>query len=184
MRTKVRPARVQVLPAETGSLLMIMRFVLLLAAAAMVACGGSGGGSSPTAPQVLDVAAVESQSFQLINSARGAEGVGQLVFDDRLSQIAREHSEQMRDRSFFAHKDPDGNGLRSRLKAHGVTFSSAGENLALVHDTANPAGLAHQQLMASPEHRDVMLAGRFARAGVGVAQSGGSYWITQVFLKP
>jgi len=30
----------------------------------------------------------------------------------------------------------------------------------------------------------VMLAGRFVLGGVGVAQSGSSYWITQIFLKP
>lgn len=148
-----------------------------------MACG-SGGGDSPTEPRILDVASVENQSFQLINGARSEEGVAQLAFDVELGRIAREHSEDMRDRGFFGHKDPDGNGLRKRLKAHGLAFSAAGENLALVSDSSNPAGLAHQQLMASPEHRDVMLAGRFVRAGVGVARAGDNFWITQIYLKP
>lgn len=164
--------------------LLTVRFFVLLSAAAAIACSGGGSGSSPTSPQVLDVATVESQSFELINSARGESGVGQLAYDAELARIAREHSERMRDQGFFSHKDPGGDGLRSRLRAHGVAFSAAGENLALVNDTGNPAGLAHQQLLASPEHRDVMLAGRFVRGGVGVAQAGSSYWITQIFLKP
>lgn len=160
-----------------------LSFLLLLAATVALGCSG-GGGDSPTAPRVVTAAAVESQSFQLINEARGAEGTEPVVLDAELARIARQHSEQMRDRGFFSHQDPSGNGLRSRLKAGGVTFSAAGENLALVHDTSNPAGLAHQQLLSSPEHRDVMLAKRFVRAGVGVARSGTSYWITQVYLKP
>lgn len=133
---------------------------------------------------VVDVASVASQSYELINSARAQQGVGQLTFDNDLSRIARAHSEAMRDRGFFAHQDPDGNGLRSRLRANGVAFSAAGENLALVNDSTNPAAIAHQQLLASNEHRDVMLAGRFAQVGVGVAQSGSSFWITQVYVKP
>lgn len=161
---------------------LALHLLLLLAIASLVACGGSSG--SPTDPIVMDTASVASQSFELINSARADHGVGSLTFDPELSRIARKHSEAMRDRGFFAHRDPEGNGLRSRLRANGVTFSAAGENLALVSDTGNPAGVAHQQLLASTEHRDVMLAGRFARAGVGVAQAGDSFWITQIFLKP
>ena len=165
-------------PAEARSAL---GFVLLLAAVSVVACSGSG---SPTDPIVVSPTSVASQSFQLINGARAQEGVGQLAFDSDLSRIARTHSEEMRDRSFFSHKNPDGKGLRNRLKANGVSFSSAGENLALVSDTGDPAGLAHRQLLSSPEHRDVMLATRFVRAGVGVAQSGSTFWITQIYLKP
>lgn len=162
---------------------LALHSLLALAALALVACGGSGG-DSPTSPQVLSVSSVEDQSFQLINSARNQEGVAQVTFDSQLSDVAREHSEMMRDQGFFGHTDPNGNGLRKRLKAHGIAFSSAGENLALVNDSSNPAGLAHQQLLASPTHRDVMLAGKFARAGVGVARAGSNFWITQVYVKP
>lgn len=186
MKTRqARPAKAIALPTEIPASSWFappFLLILLLAVAFLVACGG--GGNSPTEPQVLSVAVVEDQSFQLINSARGEEGVPQVTFDDQLSRIAREHSEAMRDRGFFSHTDPDGNGLRKRLKAHGVSFSAAGENLALVTDSSNPAGRAHQQLMASPEHRGVMLAERFRRAGVGVAQTGSNFWITHIYLKP
>jgi uncharacterized protein YkwD len=158
-----------------------LQLLVLLAAASLIGCGG---GDSPTDPQILNSAAVEDQSFQLINSARSGHGVALVVLDDQLSRIAREHSEAMRDQGFFSHTNPNGNGLRKRLRAHGVTFSSAGENLALINDSSNPAGLAHEQLMSSAEHRGVMLASRFVRAGVGVAQAGSNFWITQIYLKP
>ncbi|MCH7667347.1 MAG: CAP domain-containing protein [Acidobacteria bacterium] len=183
MTSRSRPVEaIALLPDHSAPWWLTLRFLLLLAAASVAACGGGSG--SPTDPIVGNAAAVESQSFQLINSARGQEGVGLLALDNELSRIARAHSEEMRDRGFFGHRNPEGNGLRSRLKANGVSFSSAGENLALVNDSSNPAGLAHQQLMASPEHRDVMLAGRFVRGGVGVAQSGSNFWITQIYVKP
>lgn len=181
---RTRPARAVALSTENSAswrLTLQLLPLLFLAAASLMACGG---GDSPTDPQVLTVATVENQSFQLINNARGEEGIAQVTLDDQLSRIAREHSQAMRDRGFFGHTDPNGNGLRARLEAQGVSFSAAGENLALVNDSSNPAGRAHQQLMASPEHRDVMLAGRFVRAGVGVAQSGSNFWITQIYLKP
>lgn len=183
MISRSRPAQaVALLPDHSAPWWLTLRFLLLLAAASVAACGG--GGASPTDPIVVSAAAVESQSFQLINTARGQEGIDPLALDSELSRIARAHSEEMRDRGFFGHRNPEGKGLRSRLKANGVSFSAAGENLALVTDTGNPAGLAHQQLLASPEHRDVMLAGRFVRGGVGVAQSGSSFWITQIYVKP
>ncbi|MFQ5528557.1 MAG: CAP domain-containing protein [Thermoanaerobaculia bacterium] len=157
--------------------------LLLIATAALTACG-SGGNDSPTAPAAFNQAAVEDQSFQLVNQARLEEGLGTLSFDDELSRIAREHSNAMRDQRFFGHTDPEGNGLRSRLEAAGIAFSAAGENLAQVNHRSDPAGVAHQQLLASPEHRSVMLDGRFVRAGVGVASAGETVWITQVFLRP
>lgn len=183
MTARSRPAgAIALLNDRSAPWWLTLRFLPLLAAASLAACGGGSG--SPTDPIAVSSAAVESQSFQLINSARGQEGIGLLALDNELSRIARAHSEEMRDRGFFGHRNPEGKGLRSRLKANSVSFSAAGENLALVTDTGNPAGLAHQQLLASPEHRDVMLAGRFVRGGVGVAQSGSSFWITQIYVKP
>ena len=157
-------------------------FVLLVVAASLAACGR--GADGPTAPLALDPAGVEAQSYRLVNEARSQQAIAALELDAELSSIARDHSRAMRDQGFFGHLDSAGAGLRERLKARGVTFSAAGENLALVEKTTDPAGLAHGHLLASPEHREVMLAGRFTQVGVGVARSGDRYWITQIYLRP
>jgi uncharacterized protein YkwD len=152
--------------------------VLILVAA----CGG--GGSSPTQPADLSSFQVESQSFNLINSARSAEQISMLALDPLLSEVARQHSEAMRDRGFFSHVDPDGETLRDRLRLGGVTFEVAGENLAQVEGSSDPAGQAHQLLMESKSHRDNILGTDYELVGVGVAKLGSTYWITQVFLTP
>ena len=54
-----------------------LALLLLLAAALLVACSNGG---SPTEPKLLGVAEVESQSVQLIGSARADQGIGILVF--------------------------------------------------------------------------------------------------------
>ncbi len=157
----------------------------LLAAIALlgVACGG-GGADSPTTPLGTTVVEVEFESFQLVNSARQNNNVQpQLDLQERIARVARAHSEAMRDQNFFGHSGASG-GIGARLRAAGIQFSTAGENLAKLSSVPNPAGQAHSQFIASPEHREVMLDSRFRVAGVGVARSGGTYWLTQIYVGP
>ncbi len=144
-------------------------------------CSGSG---SPTEPQSAAVGDVEAQSFGLLNQARAQGGVGTLSLDARVAEVARRHSEAMRDQGFFGHAGSSGEGLRARLRGAGIPFSAAGENLARVNGSPDPAGVAHQMLMNSEEHRENIMEPVFSRAGVGVARSGSSYWVTQIFIDP
>jgi uncharacterized protein YkwD len=151
------------------------------------ACGGGGGeGGGPTAPSApLNEAAVEFESFDLANNARQQNQINQLLsFEDRIALVARQHSEAMRDQGFFSHNDPTTGNLRTRLRAAGISYSSAGENLAQVQNAGNPAGFAHNQLMNSDSHRSNILNEEFVAIGVGVARQGSSYWITQIFVTP
>jgi uncharacterized protein YkwD len=154
---------------------------LLLVAPLAHACAGGGGG--PTAPGGPSVAQAEATSFQLVNQARQQAGVPLLQLDPALSAVARAHSEAMRDRGFFGHDDPvTGKSFLDRLLDAGQPFRTAGENLATTTHAADPAGFAHANLFASPEHRAEILDPAFDRVGVGVARSGDSYWFTQLFV--
>jgi uncharacterized protein YkwD len=147
-----------------------------------MACGGSGG--NPTAPGGPTVDAVEAASFRLINEARADAGVAPLEYDDRLAMAARRHSEDMRDQGYFSHIDPQGNGPGERIEAAGVSFHVAAENIVEVTHPLDPASLAHRTLLQSPEHRLNILGPEFEIAGVGAAQSGETWWITQLFVEP
>ena len=158
---------------------------VLLAAVALLAaaCGGSGGGS-PTDPGTpVPEPQVESRSLQLMNQTRAEEGLPQLVHDPVLAQIARAYSADMRDRGFFSHEDPEGNGFVDRLRAGGVTFTRAAENLAMISNAGDPAGFAHERFLQNSDHRANILDGRLTHAGVGVARRGSTYWITQLFVR-
>ena len=151
---------------------------------ALLACGGGGGlGLGPTAPGTPSVAQFEADSFQLLNQARQANGVALLQLDPALSDVARAHSESMRDHNYFDHRDPTtGKTFTDRLHDAGQVYRTAGENLAMVANAADPATFAHDQLFASPEHRADMLNPTFDRVGIGVARSGTTYWLTQLFV--
>ena len=154
--------------------------ILLLA----IACSGGGGGpSTPTSPGALSTAQVEFDSYGLVNEARLENGVDpQLALREAIARIAREHSEAMRDESFFGHHDSQGRRVGQRLADAGISYDVAAENLAQVTNSANPARWAHDQLMASDSHRPNILNSSMELIGVGAATDGTTYWITQVFV--
>ncbi len=164
----------------------IAGFFVLVVAVLGAGCSGGGEDNSPTAAgSGLLAADVEFQSLQLANQARSNEKVEpQLGQDSVVSQVARLHSEAMRDDGFFGHTSKNGDGLRQRLDKAGVQYSGAAENLAEVSHKSNPAQIAHSQLMASASHRKNILSPKYRLAGVGVAKAGNTYWITQIFIKP
>lgn len=149
----------------------------------VAACNGS---NSPTDPGAgLSVAQIETRSFSLVNAAREQQSAGaQLAFDEIISRAARSYSEAMRDQGFFSHYAPGGQDVRDRLRAAGVKFSKAGENLARVVRAGDPAGMAHDQFMNSLTHRTNVLNPDYQYMGVGVAKLGDEYWITQIFIRP
>lgn len=159
--------------------------VLLALPLLIAACGGSGGSTNPTAPADVSPFQVESESGSLVNTTRSNRQVSPMLSIDQLAaEVARRHSEAMRDQGFFSHVDPQGKTLRDRLRAAGLSFRVAGENLAQVENSVDPAAHAHQLLMESKSHRDNILSDKFEVIGVGVAKQGNSYWITQVFVQP
>lgn len=164
-------------PPRTSWILPALAVALLFTAA----CSG-GGSDSPTNPTGFSLAEVEFLSFDLANGARREHSLDALSGPDNLvAAVARAHSEAMRDEGFFGHSGSSG-GLQARLRAAGVEFSAAGENLAKVSSVGDPAGTAHSLFLNSSDHRSVMLDAGFELAGVGVARNGDTYWLTQIYV--
>ena len=65
----------------------------------------------------IDVVALEHRIHELINAERAASKLRPLKTDERLSDIARLHSEDMAHRSFFDHVNPDGKDPTARGRA-------------------------------------------------------------------
>lgn len=145
------------------------------------ACDGSGG---PTSPISVSTAAIEAAIFQATNVARTNQGVPTVTLQEAISQVAREHSENMRDHGFFGHENQNGQGLKQRLNAAGISYTAASENLVQVTNAPDPADVAFDLLVGSPDHEENILDPKFKQIGVGAAQSGDTYWVTQIFIKP
>jgi uncharacterized protein YkwD len=62
-----------------------------------------------------------------------------LAFDLRLVQAARNHSQDMNDRNFFGHVNPDGKDPGDRIDAVGYPWSGYGESIAAGYDTVDEA---------------------------------------------
>ncbi len=111
---------------------------------------------------------LETRILDLINRERSAEGIKPLEPDPKLAVIARQHSADMLKRGYFAHYSPEGAGPFDRIRKGRIMYSIAGENLAL----ARTLELAHEGLMASPNHKANILNPAFGRAGIGILDAG------------
>jgi len=105
-----------------------------------------------------------------VNDYRESLGCPRLVVDLRAQSVAQAHSEDMYERRYVAHVNPDGDSYTDRLRQAGVSFSIAGENLA---QTAEGGEVVLQLWLASPSHRENIQNCAFLRHGVGRE---GSYW--------
>ena len=111
---------------------------------------------------------LEKQMLDLVNRERQAAGLQPLAPDPELTEVARGHSADMFKRGYFAHDTPEGLTPFDRMRAGGVRFLTAGENLAL----APTISVAHTGLMNSPGHRANILRREFGRVGIGVMDGG------------
>jgi uncharacterized protein YkwD/uncharacterized membrane protein required for colicin V production len=120
----------------------------------------------------------EEEMLRLVNEERAQHGLPELVIDETIREVARMHSIDMFQRGYIGHVDPDGVTPFDRMREGGVSFFTAGENLAF----APTVSIAHQGLMDSPGHRENILSPHYSRVGIGVAR-GGRYGImfTQKF---
>jgi len=120
----------------------------------------------------------EMEMLRMINEERALEGLPELVIDETLRDVARQYSVDMLQRGCMGHIDPEGNTPFDRMRKGGVTFTNAGENLAL----AQTVSIAHKGLMDSPGHRANILSPHYSRVGIGAARSGRyGTMFTQIF---
>ncbi|HLD01837.1 MAG TPA: CvpA family protein [Patescibacteria group bacterium] len=118
---------------------------------------------SPTVDQEA-----EEQMLEMVNKERAKRGLTLLVIDEELVQFARSYSLDMFQRGYFSHYNPEGESPFDRMEKAGITYTSAGENLAL----APSVELSMQGLMNSPGHRVNILRPEFGKVGIGVMDGG------------
>ncbi len=114
---------------------------------------------------------------RMVNAARATEGLPELVSDEKLDQLAQEHTQRMFDTKTVGHDVGNGDP-RTRVSAAGIASRATGENVA----AASSLERAHRALWASPSHRGNVLEKRFSKIGIGVIKtSDGRVWVTEIF---
>jgi len=140
------------------------------------------GTGAKAAQSPAETAALESALHTAINELRAEQGLVRLQRDAALDAVARAHSEDMAARHYLAHETPEGLTPPARMKRAGVVgYSLAGENVGTT-TRSNPNREIISAWMASPVHRDNVLAPAFNATGVGIALSAdGTYYFTQLY---
>jgi uncharacterized protein YkwD len=121
---------------------------------------------------------MENHMLVLVNEERKKAGLKPLEKDIAMRIVARLHSKDMFQKGYFSHINLDNKSPFDRMRAHGIIYRAAGENLAL----SQTVEIAHLGLMNSPGHRANILNPKFNRVGIGI-MDGGIYgiMITQNF---
>ena len=139
----------------------------------------------PDESHIEDAHAAAALAFKLLNDDRAGHGLPALSWDGELSEIATDHSRDMRDSGFFAHLSPT-TGLHSdRLRRAGYRSVASAENLA--HNVS--ISESERGLMASLGHRRNILSKDSTHVGIGVVgkelEDGSKrWWLTQLFARP
>jgi len=128
---------------------------------------------------------IELQVLLLTNRVRVDRRLCPLDPSEALASIARQHSQDMLDRSYFDHCTPEGLHSADRIALGGLDFQATGENIYMVRDSVRSASdLAASMVqgwMNSREHRANILTPDYCVVGVGVVVSSRTIYATQLF---
>src|SRR6478735_7711135 len=128
-------------------------------------------------PNINATKGIEVQVQQLVNNERSKAGLKPLQMDWELQRTARVKACDMAENKYFSHQSPTYGSPFDMMKQFGITYKTAGENIAYGQKT--PAEVMNAW-MNSPGHKANILSKNFTHIGVGYVQDG-SYW-TQQFI--
>ncbi len=132
---------------------------------------------APPAGVDASVRAYEQEVVRLVNEERAKHGLAALTEDESLSDLARRKSQDMRDNGYFDHNSPTYGSPFQMMKSFGITYRTAGENIAMGYRT--PEAVVNAW-MNSSGHRANILNASYTKIGVGYVAAG-NYW-TQEFI--
>jgi len=134
---------------------------------------------TPAPVPTAGLSADEQKMINLINEERTSRGLQPLKIDTQLVKLARMKSQDMIDNNYFSHTSPTYGSPFEMMQDYGVSYKSAGENIAGSPDVAR----AHNNLMNSDGHRKNILNSGYTHIGVGII-NGGPYgkMYTQLFI--
>ena len=91
------------------------------------------------------VRACEQEVVRLVNAERAKHGLAALTEDWELSRVARYKSQDMHDNRYFAHNSPTYGTPFRMLRAFGLSYRTAGENIAMGYARRGRRGLDEQR---------------------------------------
>ncbi|WNF24158.1 CAP domain-containing protein [Mesobacillus jeotgali] len=128
-------------------------------------------------PSGTELSAFEAKVIDLTNEQRRKNGLQNLQPDTALSNVAQEKSNDMQAKNYFSHTSPTYGSPFDMMRDFGVSYNTAGENIAMGQQSAEEVVNAW---MNSEGHRKNILSPNYTHIGVGHTTQG-NYW-TQMFI--
>lgn len=122
--------------------------------------------ATPTVDQVK-VTDEEQKLLNLVNKARREAGLSELNFKSDLRKCAIAKAKDMVNNNYFAHESPTYGSPFDMMRQFGITFRSAGENIAGNQSVEG----AFNAWMNSTGHRENILNKNFNYVGFGIVDS-------------
>jgi uncharacterized YkwD family protein/spore coat assembly protein SafA len=120
-----------------------------------------------------------NEVIRLTNVKRTQSGLPALKSNWQLSRVAQYKAKDMHDLNYFSHQSPTYGSPFDMMKQFGLTYRSAGENIAKGQQT--PAAVV-EAWWNSPGHRANILNSSYTDIGVGYI-SDGKYWVQEFIGK-
>ena len=137
---------------------------------------------SNTPVQSIDTSSLEQQIHDQINTIRIQNGQKALVYNEQISNMAREHSKDMALNNYFDHTSLDGKTFQDRVFASRIACYPAGENIEINYKSeSNLLDSIIQTWLDSPEHKQNILYPFYTSEGIGVYVSGDNVLVTDDF---
>ena len=131
-----------------------------------------------TIPQLEpSILSFENEVIRLVNEQRLQQRLKPLTANWELSRITHYKSQNIVDQDYFSHTSPTYGSPFQMIKAFGLSFRTAGENIAYGQRT--PQAVVNAW-MNSSGHRTNILNDAYTQIGVGY-EPNGRYW-TQMFI--
>ena len=137
----------------------------------------TGSNNGNTDSTVTSQTAFENKVLELVNEERAKNGLSALQMDESVRKVARVKSSDMSKNKYFSHTSPTYGTPFEMLKSYGISYKSAGENIAQGY--TSPEAVV-KGWMNSSGHRANILNASFTHIGIGYEASG-NYW-TQMFI--
>jgi len=143
-------------------------------AAAAPLCSQTANQSCTSAETAATMSQLEQLACQLVNEQRATHGLSPLTIDSTLSSMARIKSRDMKNNGYFSHNSPVYGSPFQMMKQLGITYRSAGENIAMGYRSAEAVV---QAWMASESHRNNILSDRYSMMGIGYIDGYWTQWL-------
>ncbi|MEC0242611.1 CAP domain-containing protein [Paenibacillus dokdonensis] len=123
--------------------------------------GGNTGGNTESTTK--DSSQFAQQVLDLVNKERSKAGLSSLSMDGELSKMAMAKAQDMYDNNYFDHNSPTHGSPFDMMKEFGITYKTAGENIAKGQTTPTQV---MNDWMNSPGHKANILNNGYSHIGI------------------